>query len=161
VRYDRLVTIKVEWIETVCGCGCGVTFRQLRDPGKEREYLNNAHKQRAYRARNPHKNHSGTRAETPGARRRREEREAWASEEARREKERQRSYRRRYGFTPPPPTGVPSWCFPVTGEPARKARARDRAYKLYTRSLRPTHEGDGEAATARQRAEEIRVEWQL
>jgi hypothetical protein len=66
------MTTKVEWVTTLCGCGCGVTFRQLRDPGREREYLNNAHKQRAYRARNPHKNHSGTRKESASARQRRE-----------------------------------------------------------------------------------------
>ena len=151
------MTIKVEWVETLCGCGCGVTFRQLRDPGREREYLNNAHKQRAYRARNPHKNHSGTRKESASARARREQEEAWAREEERKERERQRSHRRRYGFDEPAPEGMPRWCTsrPPT-DSAEQRRARERAYKLLTRAM---HRGtpEHEAATCRSMAEKMRA----
>jgi hypothetical protein len=152
------MTVKVEWVTTLCGCGCGVTFRQLRDPGREREYLNNAHKQRAYRARNPHKNHSGTRKESASARQRREQREAWAREQARQEQERERSYKRRHGFPPPPTGGVPKWC---TGDhssdsPA-EAKARRRAYHLFMKADRTEYED--EARSCREGAENIRVKY--
>src|SRR4051794_38617059 len=110
------MTTRAVWVETTCGCGCGVTFRQLRDPGKEREYLNNAHKQRAYRARNPHKSHSGTRKESASARQKREQREAWFREEARKEEDRQRKARARGTYKVP--DDVPSWCFPKAGDDA-------------------------------------------
>lgn len=155
------MTTRAVWVETECGCGCGVTFQQLRDPGREREYLNNAHKQRAYRARNPHKNHSGSRAESASARARRMREEAWAREEERRENERQRSYRRRYGFDQAPPQGMPGWCTsrPAGDDPKQK-RYREQAYKLMVKAM---HKGtpDFEATACRERAEYLRVKYRL
>jgi hypothetical protein len=153
------MTTRVEWVETLCSCGCGVTFRQLRDPGREREYLNNAHKQRAYRARNPHKNHSGTRTESAGARRRREEREAWARQEAAREEERQRSYKRRTGERWRS-EGTPLWCYPKAGEPRDQAKRRRTTKLLYDRACHDaTNEHEAEAC--RDRAEEMRTKYGL
>lgn len=152
------MTVKVEWVETACGCGCGVTFRQLRDPGREREYLNNAHKQRAYRARNPHKNHSGTRRESASARARREQEEAWAREEARKEKERQRSYQRRgreYKVG-----DVPSWCRRNYADDAATAKRRNVCKLLYERGTHHSTPGP-EAAACREKAEKLRAKYGL
>lgn len=153
-------------IESEC-VGCGVTFQQRDDAGRRREYHSRACRQRAYRARSGRDGHEARRESQERARRAQEDErqrmyeEAWAEREAQRERERQRSQRRRYGFTPPAPETMPSWCFPVPGEPARKARARDRAYKLYSRALRPTHDDDQEAKLARESAERIRAAQRL
>jgi hypothetical protein len=153
------MTTRVEWVETTCACGCGVTFRQLRDPGREREYLNNAHKQRAYRARNPHRSHSGTRKESASARRRREEQEAWAREEARREQERQRSESRRGRGRTHFGDKVPGWCYSSDTDATKRAKRRT-ARLLYERA---THSGTPaeEAAACMERAEQMKVRYGL
>lgn len=154
MRYDPAMTIKVEWVTTLCGCGCGVTFRQLRDPGREREYLNNAHKQRAYRARNPHKSHSGTRRESASARARREQEEAWAREQARKERERQRSARR--DRRDPKVGTVPPWCYDRAGEDASHAKWRRTCKLLYQRATHPST-NEAEATACREKAEKIKA----
>lgn len=157
------MTVKVEWVTTTCGCGCGVTFRQLRDPGREREYLNNAHKQRAYRARNPHRSHSGTRRETPSARRRREQEEAWAREEARKEQERQRAHRRRHGAPPPPPRGMGAYGWTMreqATDTAAQRKQRRLCYTLVYKGLRPDTPA-GEAESCLRMAERKRVKYGL
>jgi hypothetical protein len=134
---------------------CGRPNPQPYDPGSYREYCSNACRQRAYRARGGRA--SGTRYESAGSRARREQEEAWAREEERKERERQRSYRRRYGFDEPAPEGMPGWCTsrPPTDTPQQR-RARERAYKLFTRAM---HKGTGkdEAETCRLMAEKIRA----
>jgi hypothetical protein len=146
------MTTRAVWIETTCGCGCGVTFQQLRDPGKEREYLNNAHKQRAYRARNPHKSHSGTRRESARARQAREEREAWAYEQARKEQERQRKARR--DARDPKVGRAPSWTFQTHGDDEATAKRRRTCRLLYERATHPTTP-EHEATACRERADMI------
>jgi len=148
------MTTRAVWVETVCGCGCGVTFRQLRDPGREREYLNNAHKQRAYRARNPHRSHSGTRKESASARARREQEEAWAREEARKERERQRSQERRTGRSYKFGDGVPSWCFAKAGDDTAAAKRRRTCKLLYERATHPSTP-EAEATACREKAEKM------
>lgn len=151
------MTVKVEWVTTTCGCGCGVTFRQLRDPGREREYLNNAHKQRAYRARNPHRSHSGTHRESASARRRREQEEAWAREEARREKERQRARQRRGTQET---TDVPPWCRRNFRDDPATAKRREKARLLMERGLhRSTNDHERDACLGM--AERMRAKYGL
>lgn len=154
------MTTKVEWVQTTCGCGCGVTFRQLRDPGREREYLNNAHKQRAYRARNPHKNHSGSRPESESARRRREQEEAWEQAKVKAEQERQRAYERRHGEPWRPPQERPAWSWPKDGDDGTRRTKRTRAAKLWERAVHPgTNEHEAKACW--ERAERIRSDFGL
>jgi hypothetical protein len=155
------MTTKVEWVTTLCGCGCGVTFRQLRDPGREREYLNNAHKQRAYRARNPHKNHSGTRKESASARQKREAQEAWEKEKVRQEEERQRSYKRHHdGEEWRPPQQRPSWCSERFGDDPLTKTKRRRAQKLWERAVHPGTK-ENEARACWERAERIVKDFHL
>lgn len=146
-------------ITTSCRCGCGVTFQQPEDPGRYREYVDSAHKQRAYRRRNPGRSHSGTRYESARARRERLYREAWEEEQARKERERQRAKARR-GHSEAPPTSMPTWVFPTAADTALRAKKRRRCYLLFTRALHGSTT-TFEAEACRQRAEEIRAEYGL
>lgn len=163
-----------EMISTTCK-GCGVLFMQPDDPGKKRQFHSAACKQRDYRRRHPGQNHSGTHAETPGARRRREEREAWAKEEARREQERQRSERRRWErdnarqreewarffreAQAQRDAKVPGWVYDrdVDGRQAKRRRTCRLLWERASHPSTPEHE----AQACRERAEEIRRRYGL
>lgn len=153
-RYDPSVSYR-ETIQTTCR-QCGVTFLQVDDPGRKREFCSNACRQRAYRARGGRA--SGTRRETPGARRRREEREAWAKQKAQQEA---RNERRR--TSPPPPADerprTPGWVFSADTDPYKRAKRRVCRLLWERASHRSTPEA--EATACRERAEEMRVRYGL
>lgn len=156
-RYDPSVTTKAEWIITSCE-QCGSPIRQLDDPGRRRAYCSNACRQRAYRARGGRA--SGTRYESAGAQRRREQEEAWERQKAKAEQERQRAYERRHDSPWTPPKERPGWCGDRFGDdPVRKAKRR-RARLLWERSV---HQGtnEHEAQACWERAEKIRAEYGL
>ena len=131
--------------------GCGIRFGQPNDPGRKRQYHDDACKQRAYRARSGRNGHEG-RAESESARIRREHAEAWAKEEARREQERQRSARRRGTYQPP--KGMPKWCYAKHGDTAEAAKRRRTCRLLMERAL---HAGtpEHEATACREKAERL------
>lgn len=138
---------------------CGGPNLQPDDPGRWREFCSSACKQRAYRRRHPGKSHSGTRYDSPGARQRRAEREAWAEFEAAKERERQRSERRRAATPPPPRENPPGWVYAGDLDAAkRKKRAVCRL--LWERAAHRSTPAP-EAELCKERAEEIRRRYGL
>lgn len=142
----------METITTTCA-GCGVTFQQPDDPGRKRQFHDNACRQRVYRARHGLTGHEAQqqrrRAEqAQRARAEREERrrreEHAARERARRARERARAQ-----------SAGPDWTRPHHADTPTQARARVRAAKLLERA---NHRGTGahEANACREKAETIR-----
>lgn len=146
-----------ETVETVCKA-CGRVFLQAEDPGRRREYCRRACQQRAYRQRHPGRG-SGTHAETPGARQRRQEREDAAREEARKawDREYQRARRHPRGEEQVP---TPEWTQPRAGDSPTQAKWRRVCGGLYKVVNHPRTD-PLEAKAFQRKAEELRRRYGL
>jgi hypothetical protein len=147
-----------ETIYRTCA-GCGVTFGQPDDPGRKREYHDNACRQAAYRARGGRA--SGTRRESARARQRRAEQEAWAEQEARRERERQRSERRRRGQQQTGSgSGDDRWTWSRADDDPATAKRRRTCRLLIDRANHKSTPA-AEAAACREKAATLRARYGL
>lgn len=141
-----------ETITRACA-GCGVLFEQPDDPGRKRQYHDDACKQRVYRARRGVTGHEARdRAKLLAeAERLRAERAA----QDKRDQDAARARARRARDRARTQASGPAWTHPQPGDTVSAARSRMRAAKLCERASHPATP-PFESAACLERAETIR-----
>lgn len=138
---------------------CGRALHPDLSRGRTKEFCDTACRMRAYRRRNPHKDHSGTRYESESARRRREREQEWADWKARQEREWERGQRRAGRGYKVEQLPTAPWTHPCGTDTKVQRAKRAKCFDLMKLALRVGDTPEG--VSAREAAEKMRREFAL
>lgn len=138
---------------------CGSTLHPDVSRGRTKEFCDPACRMRAYRRRNPHKNHSGPHKQSESARRRQQREQEWTDWKARQEREWERGQKRAGRSYKVEQLPTPEWTRPCPTDAPVQRKKRAKCFDLMKLALRT--DNVDEATSAREAAERLRREFAL